>query len=281
MIYRAPIAILQQPLQNDPKMTRQNFTKPLLFILFITLSGCSTLNYPADPNDPLESYNRNMFEFNDGVDRYVLKPVAMGYDAITPGLIQKGVNNFFSNLDDFVVIINDLLQLKVAQLASDTGRLLINSTLGLGGLIDWASDMNMPKHNEDFGQTLGYWGVPTGPYFVIPILGPSTIRDTSGLIVDTAELDPIWREVEDGLPALPRESDKAQITSVVKAIDLRASLLKAEKILDEAALDKYTFVREAYLQRREHLVYDGNPPAEPEEFDESELFDFDEPETKP
>ena len=262
-------------------MTQQNLTKPLLFIMFICLTGCSTLNRPADPNDPLESYNRNMFEFNDGVDRYVLKPVAKGYDAITPGFVQKGVNNFFSNLDDFVVIINDILQFKLVQLASDTGRLLINSTLGLGGLIDWASDMNMPKHNEDFGQTLGYWGVPTGAYFVIPILGPSTIRDTTGLIVDTAELDPIWRKLEDGLPAPSREAEKAQIISVVKAIDLRASLLKAEKILDAAALDKYTFVREAFLQRREHLVYDGNPPTKPQEFDESELFDFDEPAVNP
>lgn len=268
---------MQHPKQNAPKMTHQPFIKLLLFICLIALSGCSTLDHPTDPNDPLESYNRGMFEFNDGVDRYVIKPVAQGYDAVTPGFVQKGINNFFSNLDDFVVIVNDLLQLKFGQLSSDTGRLLINSTIGLGGLIDWASDINMPKHNEDFGQTLGYWGMPTGPYFVIPILGPSTIRDTGGLIADTAELDPIWREVEDGLPALPRESDKAQIITVVKAIDLRASLLKAEKILDEAALDKYTFIREAYLQRREYLVYDGNPPKKAEEFDESELFDLDKP----
>ena len=272
---------MQQPLQNDCKMTRQPFINIPLFILFITLSGCSTLNRPSDPNDPLESYNRNMFEFNDGVDRYVLKPVAEGYDSITPWFVQKSINNFFSNLDDFVVIVNDLLQLKLRQFTSDTGRLLINSTLGLGGLIDWASDLNMPKHNEDFGQTMGYWGVPQGPYFVIPILGPSTIRDTSGIFVDTAEFDPIWRKVEDGLPALPREPDKAQVTAVIKAIDLRASLLKAEKILDEAALDKYTFTREAYLQHRKHLVYDGNPPKEAEEFDESELFDFDKPKDKP
>jgi len=249
-------------------MTHPLLIRSLFFTLLIALSGCSTLNRPTDPNDPLEGYNRNMFEFNEGVDKHVLKPVAQGYVSITPDLVQKGINNFFSNLDDFVVIINDLLQFKLGQLSSDTGRFLVNSTLGLGGLIDWASDMNMPKHNEDFGQTLGHWGVPTGPYFVLPFLGPSTIRDTGGIIVDTAELDPIWRQVEDGLPAAQRDSGKAQVVTVIKAVDLRASLLKAEKILDEAALDKYTFIREAYLQHREYLVFDGNPPKKAEEFNE-------------
>jgi len=248
-----------------------------LFSLFLGLSGCTTLHGEPDPKDPFESYNRSMYEFNDRVDRYVLKPVAKGYDAITPGPVQKGINNFFSNLDDAVVIINDLFQLKFAQFASDTGRFLINSTLGLGGFIDWATDLGLPKHNEDFGQTLGYWGVPDGPYFVLPIIGPSTIRDTSGFIADSAELDPIWNEIEEGYLAPHRDTDVAWSLTAVKAIDLRASLLKAEKILDEAALDKYIFIREAYLQRRNNLVYDGNPPEEPEEFDEAELFDFDDP----
>ena len=264
-----------QPFQYDLKMTHPLLIHSIFFTLLFALSGCSTLNHPTDPNDPLESYNRYMFEFNDHVDRYALKPVAQGYTSITPRFMQKGINNFFSNLDDFIVIINDLLQLKLGQFSSDTGRLLINSTLGLGGLIDWASDLNMPKHNEDFGQTLGYWGVAPGPYFILPVLGPSTIRDTGGLIVDTAELDPIWRQVEDGLPAEPRDPVEAQVTTAIKAIDLRASLLKAEKILDEAALDKYVFIREAYLQRRAHLVFDGNPPEQVEEFNEDELFDFD------
>jgi len=264
--------------QNTPKMTRQLLVNILLLICSIALSGCSTLDHKPAANDPLESYNRNMFEFNDGVDKYVFKPVAQGYDAITPNFVQKGISNFFSNLDDFVVIINDLLQFKLTQFTSDTGRLLINSTLGMAGLIDIASDMNMPKHNEDFGQTLGHWGTPAGPYFVIPLLGPSTIRDTGGLIVDTAEFDPVFRKVEDGLPAKQREPERARdVAAAIKAINLRASLLKAEKILNEAALDKYSFVREAYLQRREYLVYDGNPPQKAAEFDESELFDFDKP----
>jgi len=133
--------------------------KPFLLLLILLTSGCASINGPADPRDPLESYNRTMFEFNDTVDQYFLKPVAQGYQAITPDPIMKGINNFFSNLDDIIVIFNDLLQLKPMRFASDLGRFIVNSTLGLGGFIDWASDMNMPKHEENFGQTLGYWGV--------------------------------------------------------------------------------------------------------------------------
>lgn len=250
----------------------------LLFICSFITSGCASLNGPADPRDPLEGYNRAAYEFNDGLDRYLLKPVAEGYESITPEPVMSGINNFFSNLDDIIVIFNDLLQLKPKQFASDIGRFIINSTLGLGGLIDWASDMNMPKHQEDFGQTLGYWGVPEGPYFVIPFLGPSTIRDSAGLFVDSAQFDPVWQEVENGFPTIHRERNLSWSATAVKTIDTRASLLKAENILNEAALDRYTFIREAFLQRRLNLVHDGNPPLEPDEFNEDELFDFDEPE---
>lgn len=253
----------------------------LLFIVSHLLVGCATVKGPADPRDPLESYNRAVFEFNDGVDRYFLKPVAKGYDAVTPAPVQKGVSNFFGNLGDVITIFNDLLQFKVVQFASDTGRFLINSTLGLGGLIDWASDMGLEKHHEDFGQTLGYWGVPEGPYFVIPFIGPSTIRDTAGEIADTAEFDPIWREIHDGFPTTARDENTAWSLRAGKAIDTRASLLKAEKILDEAALDRYSFIREAYLQKRLNLVHDGNPPEQAPIFDESELFDFEEPQAAP
>jgi len=255
-----------------------NYLKYLLLISSLITSGCASVSGPTDPRDPLESYNRVAYEFNDGFDRYLLKPVAEGYEAITPDPVMTGINNFFSNLDDIIVIFNDLLQLKPMQFASDTGRFIINSTLGLAGFIDWASDMNMPKHQEDFGQTLGYWGVPEGPYFVIPFWGPSTIRDTTGLLVDSAQFDPIWQEVENGFPTSHRERGLSWGVTAVKAIDTRASLLKAENILNEAALDRYTFIREAFLQRRLNLVYDGNPPEEPIEFDEDELFDFDEPE---
>lgn len=248
--------------------------KYLYLIAVLISSGCATVGDTADPRDPLESYNRAAYDFNDGFDRYLLKPVAEGYDTITPQPIQRGVNNFFSNLDDIIVIVNDLLQLKPLQFASDSGRFIVNSTLGLAGFIDWASDMNMPKHEEDFGQTLGYWGMPSGPYFIIPFLGPSSIRDGTGLLVD-GQISPIWQELESGFPVEARDTTAAISLRVIKGIDVRASLLKAENILNEAALDRYVFIREAYLQRRENLVYDGNPPEEPIEFNEDELFDFD------
>ena len=245
----------------------------LLFALSV-LQGCATVEGPGDPNDPFESYNRSMYKFNDGVDRYVLKPVAKGYDAITPAPVQKGISNFFSNLDDVLVIVNDLLQLKLKQAASDTGRLIINSTLGLFGLIDWASDMGLEKHNEDFGQTLGYWGVPSGPYLILPFLGPGNIRDTSGFAVDSAYFDPIPNELHETFPPPGREDEEAIWgMSLLKIVDFRAQLLKAEGIMDEAALDPYVFMREAYLQRRQNLVYDGNPPEPEPVFNEDELFE--------
>jgi len=254
------------------------YLKTLFLFISLITSGCASVSGPGDPNDPLESYNRAAFEFNDNFDRYLLKPVAKGYDAITPDPVMKGINNFFSNLDDIIVIFNDLLQLKPLQFLSDTGRFIINTTLGIGGFIDWASDMNMPKHNEDFGQTLGYWGVPEGPYLVIPFWGPSTIRDGAGLLVDSTQFDPIWQELENGFPVDHRDRKLSWGLTAAKTVDIRASFLKAEKILDEAALDRYTFIREVYLQRRLNQVHDGKPPEEAVEFSEDELFDFDEPE---
>ena len=244
-----------------------------LLLLFLILQGCATLDHPADPNDPLERYNRGMYKFNDKFDKYLLKPVAKSYDAVAPDPVQKAISNFFSNLDDVVVIFNDLLQLKPGQMASDTGRFLVNSTIGLFGLVDWASDMGLEKHQEDFGQTLGYWGVPAGPYFILPFLGPSTIRDTGGLLADSNYFDPELREVETHFPP-PRRKPESLVWNmvVVDAIDTRAKLLKTEKILDEAALDPYVFLREAWLQRRNYLVNDGNIPQTDEFFNEDELF---------
>ena len=240
----------------------------------MTLAACSTVQGPTDPNDPFESYNRSMYKFNDTFDSYILKPVAKGYDAITPAPVQKGVSNFFSNLDDVMVIINDLLQLKFKQFFSDSGRLLINSTLGLYGLIDWASDIGLEKHNEDFGQTLGYWGAPSGPYFILPFLGPSTIRDTGGLTIDTIYFNPVYRELHEEFPPPPRKPESAVwFMTALNFTDKRAQFLKKEEVLDEAALDPYIFIREGYLQHRKNLVYDGKPPVEKAEFNESELFD--------
>lgn len=244
-----------------------------LLLMTFAMHGCATLDQPASPNDPLERYNRSMYKFNDTVDKYLLKPVARGYDTVTPNPVQKAVNNFFSNLDDVVVVMNDLLQFKPGQMASDTGRLIINSSIGLFGLIDWASDLGLEKHNEDFGQTLGYWGVPAGPYFILPFLGPSTIRDTGGLAADSYYFDPLLREIETDFPGPTREPDSLVWNLVIlDAVDTRAKLLKSEKILDEAALDPYVFLREAWLQRRSYLVKDGVTENTDEFFNEEELF---------
>jgi len=227
-----------------------------LLLSLSLLSGCATIEGEADPDDPLESFNRAMYGFNDTLDRTVLKPVAQGYNAVLPAPVNKGVSNFFSNIDDVVVLFNDILQLKFDQTLHDGARIFFNTTIGLLGIFDVASGMDLPKHDEDFGQTLGYWGVDTGAYIVWPFFGPSNVRDTVGLIGD-AYVNPLY-DVE------PRGDRTALV--VVDVIDRRAGLLSASKILEEAALDPYLFVRDAYLQRRENLVYDGNPPKQ--KFDE-------------
>ena len=227
-----------------------------LLLSLSLLSGCATIEGEADPDDPLESFNRAMYSFNDTLDRAVLKPVAQGYNAVLPAPVNKGVSNFFSNIDDVVVLFNDILQLKFDQTLSDGARIFFNTTIGLLGIFDVASGMDLPKHDEDFGQTLGYWGVDTGAYIVWPFFGPSNVRDTVGLIGD-AYVNPLY-DIEP-------EGDRTVLV-VVDVIDRRAGLLSASKILKEAALDPYLFVRDAYLQRRQNLVYDGNPPKQ--KFDE-------------
>jgi phospholipid-binding lipoprotein MlaA len=234
----------------------------LLIFGLSLLSGCTTLEGPAEDHDPYESFNRSMYKFNDTLDQYALKPVAKGYNAVTPTPVKKGVSNFFSNLGDVVVIFNDLLQFKFGQFFSDSGRLLINSTIGIYGLIDWASDMGLEKHNEDFGQTLGTWGVTSGPYLVMPFFGPGSVRDTTGLVVDSNNFSPIQLEVHEGTPFPDRNSNVSFSLTLINAVDRRAKLLKAERLLNLAALDPYIYIREAYLQRRYNQVHDGNPPEE-------------------
>lgn len=227
--------------------------KRWIVIVAVLLSGCATT---GNPQDPLEPFNRGVYRFNDALDRAVLKPVAQGYDAVLPQPVQNGIANFFSNIDDVIVVVNDFLQLKIAQGVSDAGRLMINSTIGILGFIDVGSGIGLPKHDEDFGQTLGYWGLASGAYVVLPFFGPSTVRDTAGLAVDIVTDPVFWLE------------DEVIRTSLyaVRTISVREQLLDAEKVLDVAALDEYQFVRDAYLQRRRNLVYDGAPPKE--EFDE-------------
>lgn len=218
----------------------------------MVMTGCATTDQSAGVHDPLEGYNRAMYSFNDAVDTAVLKPVAKGYDAVVPDPISQGVSNFFSNLNDITVIINDLLQGKFAQAGRDTHRFVVNTTVGVGGIFDVASLSGLHKNNEDFGQTLGVWGAEPGAYIVLPFFGPRNVRDSFGLIGDIFT-DPVTYVDHD-------ETRWALIGT--RVIDTRANLLKAEKVLDEAALDEYTYVRDAYMQRRQSLVYDGNPPEE-------------------
>jgi phospholipid-binding lipoprotein MlaA len=216
----------------------------------LVLSGCASTNAPKA--DPLEGINRATFAFNDTVDAAVLKPVAKGYQAITPQFVRSGVNNLFTNVGDVAGAVNSLLQGKPTQAASNAGRFLVNSTLGIFGLFDVATPMGLEKFNEDFGQTLGTWGVGTGPYLVIPFMGPSTLRDVTGRGVDSYLG---WARQVDHIPT--RNSAYG-----VELIDVRAGLLGAGQTLEEAALDKYQFLRDAYLQRRMRAVYDGKAPQE-------------------
>ena len=242
---------------------------PPLFIFFsLSLTtGCATLDGPPNPDDPLERYNRAMFSFNETMDKAILKPVAKGYDWIMPGTLSKGVTNFFSNLDDIVVFANSLLQLKFHEAVQTSARLVWNTTIGLLGFIDVATHMDLPKLNEDFGQTLAFWGVDSGPYFVLPFLGPSTVRDGLSVPVDWVLFDPVFQD---------KELKVTLSLLVVRYTDKRAGLLQATNIIDETAPDKYAFIRDAYLQRRQYLIHDGNPPdtgmSEEELFSDDDLF---------
>ncbi len=214
-----------------------------LLALAVSLTGCASMG----EKDPYEKFNRSMFTFNDAVDRNALKPAATAYKAVLPSFVQTGVNNFFFNLADVWSSANNLMQGKGERGLSDFTRVLINSTFGLAGVIDIASDAGLQRHSEDFGQTLGYWGVPPGPYVMLPLLGPSTLRDTAGLPVDIAA-DP-WGY---GISSRARN-----IGTVVRVIDQRAVLLDASNILEGAALDRYEFIRDGYLQQRKSKVFDG------------------------
>jgi phospholipid-binding lipoprotein MlaA len=213
------------------------------------LSGCASDPY-ADPRDPLEEVNRAAYSFNEMMDRMLFTPLASGYNYITPAPVNRGVTNFFNNLEDVRSAVNNLLQLKIGRAFSDVGRVAVNSTLGFLGLMDVASNMDLPRYDEDFGQTLGVWGVDSGPFIVLPFFGPTTARDGVGILVDFFA-DPIFY--------LDERAARWSLWGL-KLIDTRADLLNASRVLDQAALDPYAFVRDAYLQRRDDQVHDGNPP---------------------
>ncbi|MDP2825958.1 MAG: VacJ family lipoprotein [Sulfuritalea sp.] len=213
------------------------------------LAGCAS---SGNPKDPIEGFNRAMFAFNEGLDSAIIKPVATGYEAVLPSPIRTGVTNFFSNIEDLFIGVNNLLQGKVPEAASDLGRVVINTTVGLLGIIDFASDAGLEKHDEDFGQTFGRWGVGNGAYVVIPVFGPRTVRDTVGLVLDVAA-DPV---------ANHKPERTRDLALVLRLVNDRANMLPADKVIEEAALDKYSYVRDGYLQRRRNLIHDGNPPRD-------------------
>lgn len=230
-------------MSSTPKHFRQ---AALALGVTLMLAGCAGPN----PRDPYESYNRAVFSFNDTVDTYALKPVATVYRDVTPSFVQTGVGNFFGNLGDAWTAVNNLLQGKGEAGMTDVTRFALNSTLGILGLFDIASEAGLQKHKEDFGQTLGTWGVSSGPYLMLPLLGPSTVRDTVALPADFA--GNIWRYKD---PVSVRN-----IGTGVNLIDTRASLLDATSMLEDAALDRYEFIRDGYMQRRESQIHpDGNP----------------------
>jgi phospholipid-binding lipoprotein MlaA len=234
-------------------------------VLAVLLSGCA--NAPAredrDPHDPFERYNRAVYRFNDALDRNVARPVAVVYQEKVPQPARTGVNNFANNLSYPVVIVNNALQGKFGDAVADTGRFVINTTIGILGIFDPASKLGLERNNEDFGQTLGVWGAGPGPYLVLPILGPSTVRDASGLAVDSFYFDPMVTEID--------TPDRYGVF-LLRGIDTRARLLEADRFLEDE-FDPYITIREAYLQRRRHLIYDGDPP--PDEFDDDWNDDWD------
>jgi len=224
-----------------------------LFVLSLSLNSVTAMAEESEINDPWEGFNRGVFNFNESLDRAILKPVAQGYRFIMPDVAEQGVSNFFDNLRDVVTFFNNVLQLKPVEATQDLSRVLINTTIGIGGLFDVASAMNIPKNDEDFGQTLGAWGVESGPYLVLPLFGPSTVRDGVGIIPDMY-LDPLNQV----------ESEELRYgLKVLNVVDKRASLLDREGVITG---DRYAFIRDAYLQKREFEVNDGRVEFNADDF---------------
>lgn len=239
----------------------------LVCLLCLMAGGCaSTHELTNDPRDPWERFNRGVFAFNDGLDRAILKPAAKGYRAISPEFVETGVNNFFSNLEDFIVALNNFLQFKFGDGVSDVGRIGINSTIGLLGFIDVASHIGLEKHDEDFGQTLGYWGVGTGPFIMLPFLGPSNLRDGPSIIANSA-IHPVYKP----WPWLVELNDKELIALLgLDIVRKRTNLLYVEEKTEEISRDRYVFIRDAFIDNREFLVNDGNLTLDENLYDELE-----------
>jgi phospholipid-binding lipoprotein MlaA len=256
----ARMAAMSAPLHHFRKKSGLNpASLASLLLALLTLGGCATVPGQSTPKDPLQPVNRAIYQFNDAVDRAVLKPVAQGYRFVVPSFARTGVRNFFSNLNDVTVTVNDVLQGKVRQGGHDALRFTLNTTIGLLGFVDVATRAGFEKHSEDFGQTLGSWGVGPGPYLVLPLLGPSTLRDTVGIAGDIPT-SPYTRFSHVSV------AHRNQ-TFVLSTVSTRESLLDTGALLDDATIsgDQYNFVRDAWLQRRQNMVYDGNPPPDPDD----------------
>jgi phospholipid-binding lipoprotein MlaA len=240
-------------LSTSPEFSwRSGLAVAMLAVSATLLGGCAT-GPAANPRDPLEPFNRGVYQFNDAVDRAVVRPVATVYRDVLPSPVRTGVSNFFYNLQDAWSVVNNALQFKPEQAGNSFFRFGVNTVFGLGGVLDIATEMRIERSTEDFGQTLGRWGVGSGPYLMLPLLGPSTVRDTAALAVD------MQGNLLSNAAVPERNSAKA-----LELLDRRSRLLQTTDMLDQVALDPYTFTRDAFLQRRRSAVYDGNPPDEVE-----------------
>ncbi len=237
-----------------------------VLLMFLSLVGCAS-GPNANPRDPLEPFNRGVHRFNDALDTALLKPVAATYRDVTPVRVRQGVGNFFGNLEDVWSFVNNALQFKGQAAIDSLKRVGINTFLGWVGVLDVATEMDIEKHTKDFGHTLGYWGFAPGPYLVLPLLGPSTLRDTLALPVD------LKGDIVSNIVHIPTRNS----ATLVRAVDNRAALLKVTNMLDEAALDRYTFIRDAHLQRRRSVIFDGNPPEDETQEVPSSQPDSDQP----
>ncbi|MBT8583245.1 VacJ family lipoprotein [Polynucleobacter paneuropaeus] len=233
------------------------FKRLVVFGLVVSMVGCASIpaGVPPSPDDPWEPFNRSVFEFNEGLDKYVLKPVVSGYRFVLPEFIREGIYNFFSNYNDIYTALNNLLQGKPDYAFNDLMRVVVNTTMGLGGLIDLATPGGLEKHKEDFGQTFGVWGIPSGPYVVLPFFGPSSVRDTFGTVADL-ETDYLFKYI-------PNVGLRNSLTGL-RVVNARNTYYEAGDLLDGAAIDKYSFLRDAYIQRRKYQINEGRDDEEPQ-----------------
>jgi phospholipid-binding lipoprotein MlaA len=230
--------------------SRMNLRMIVAFTAAFLLSACASA--PGKVDDPFEPWNRAMYAVNKPIDDHVMRPIAQAYVDYVPRLFRLAVSNVFNNIDDLFSGVNGLLQGKLEKAGNDFGRVTLNTYFGMLGMIDLASDVGIPRGNEDFGQTFGYWGIPQGPYLFVPLWGPTTVRDGTGSLIR------IWYGPVGFIPYVPLRNSLYGLG----AVDLRANALGTSSLIDQAAIDPYTFIRRAYLQKRQYDVYDGNPPPE-------------------